>query len=110
MLYLFKIIGINLKLETGQLHMFGKNDTITAFKNSLRKRSEDKFFYEIRNSSKFGLYNCIKEKFATERYLSEISCYKYRSTFAKFRISAHTFPIEKGGWSFIPSSKRYCSL
>ena len=31
-LYLFKIIGINLKPETGQLHMFGKNDTITAVK------------------------------------------------------------------------------
>ena len=43
-LYLFKIIGINLKLETGQLHMFGKNDTITAVKNILRKRFEDNFF------------------------------------------------------------------
>ena len=90
--------------------MFGKNDTITAVKNMLRKRFEDKFFYEIRNSSKLGLYSCIKEKFATERYLSEISYYKYRSAFAKFRISAHTFPIEKGRWSFIPSSKRYCPL
>ena len=46
--------------------MFGKNDTITAIKHILRKRFEDKFFYEIRNSSKLGLYNCIKEKFATE--------------------------------------------
>ena len=88
----------------------GKNDTITAVKNTLRKRFEDNFFYEIRNSSKLGLYNCIKEKFATERYLSDISCYKYRSAFAKFRISADAFPIEKGGWSFIPSSKRYCPL
>ena len=33
-LYLFKIIGLNLKLETGQLYMFGKNDTITAVKNT----------------------------------------------------------------------------
>ena len=74
-LYLFKIIGINLKLETGQLHVFGKNDTITAVKSTLRKRFEDKFFHEIHNSSKLGPYNCIKEKFATEGYLSEISCY-----------------------------------
>ena len=36
------------------------------------------FFNEIRNSSKLGLYNCINEKFATERYFSEISYYKYR--------------------------------
>ena len=68
------------------------------------------FFYEIGKSSKLGLYNCIKEKFATEPYLSEISYYKYRSAFAKFKISAHTFLIEKGRWSFIPSSKRYCPL
>ena len=65
MLYLFKIIGINLKPETGQLHMFEKNDNITAVKNTLRKRFEDKFFDRIRNSSKLGLYNCTKEKFAT---------------------------------------------
>ena len=69
------------------------------------------FFYEIRNSSKLGLYNCIKEKLiVTERYLSEISYYKYRSAFAKFRISVYTFPIEKGRLSFISSSKRYCPL
>ena len=90
--------------------MFGENANITAVKNTLRKRFEDKFFYEIRNSSKLGLYNCIKEKFATERYLSEISCDKYRSDFAKFRISAHAFPKEKGRWSSIPGSKRYCPL
>ena len=49
-LYFFKIIGINLKPETLQLHMFVKNDTITAVKNTLRKRFEVKSFYEIRNS------------------------------------------------------------
>ena len=70
-LYLLKIIGINLKSETFQLHMLGKNDTITAVKNTLRKRFEDIFFL-IRNSSELGLYNCMKENFATERYLSEI--------------------------------------
>ena len=90
--------------------MLGKNYTITAVKNTLRKRFEDKFFYEIRNSSKLGLYNCIKEKFATERYLGDISYYTYRSAFAKFRISANAFPIEKGRWSSVPGSKRYCSL
>ena len=37
-LYLFKVIGVNLKLETGQLHLFEKNDTITAVKNTLRKK------------------------------------------------------------------------
>ena len=74
MLYLiFKTIGINLKPETRQLHMFVKNDTIIAVKNTSRKRFEDNFFNESCNLSRLGLYNCIKEKFATERYLSEIS-------------------------------------
>ena len=44
-LYLLKIIGINLKPVTEQLHMFGKNDTITAVKNTLRKRFENNFFF-----------------------------------------------------------------
>ena len=43
-LYLFKIIGINLKSEKRQLHMFEKNDTITAVKNTLKNRFEDNFF------------------------------------------------------------------
>ena len=42
-LYLFKIIEINLNQETGQLNMFEKNDIITAVKNTLRKRFEDNF-------------------------------------------------------------------
>ena len=46
-LYLLKILRIKLKSETGQLHMFEKNDAITAVKNTLRKRFEDKFFNEI---------------------------------------------------------------
>ena len=52
----------------------------------------------------------MKQKFATERYLSEISYYKYRSAFGKFRISAHSFLIDKGRWSSVPGSKRYYPL
>ena len=38
---------MNLKPETGQLHMFEKNETITAVKNTLRKKFEDKFFMKF---------------------------------------------------------------
>ena len=105
MLYLFKIIGINLKLETGQLHMFGKNYTITAVKNTLRKRFEDKFFHEIHNSPKLGPYNCIKEKFATERYLSEISYYNIDQLLKSFE-----FQRKEDGHLYPVNSKRYCPL
>ena len=42
-LYLFKIIEINLNPETGQLHMFEKNDTIAAVKKTLRKGLKTNF-------------------------------------------------------------------
>ena len=75
-----------------------------------KTETSDKSFYGIHNSSKLDLYNCIKEKFAAERYVSEVSYYTYRSAFVKFRISTHAFPAEKGRWSSLPGSKRYCPL
>ena len=41
------IIGVILKPETGQLHMFGENANITAVKNTLRKRFDDNFLMKF---------------------------------------------------------------
>ena len=51
-LYLFKIARINLKPGAKQLDMFKKHGTITAIRNTLREKFEDKFFSMIRNLSK----------------------------------------------------------
>ena len=52
----------------------------------------------------------MKDDFKEEQYISDVKYYKYRSAMAKFRISAHTFPIEKGRWRSIPRDQRMCPL
>ena len=91
--------------------MFEKNDTIiTAVKNTLRKRFEDKFFYEIRNSSKLGLYNCIKESLQQNDTLVKSAIIDIDQLLQNLEFQRTPFLIGKGRWSFIPSSKRYCPL
>ena len=51
---------------------------------------------EIGNSSRLTLYGSMKDDFEEEQYISNVIYYKYRSAIAKFRISEHTFPVEKG--------------
>ena len=36
--------------------------------------------------------------------------YNYRSAITKFRISAHTFPVESGKWDKTPREERMCPL
>ena len=71
---------------------------------------EEKFFNEIANSSKLILYNHIKEEFREEKCIHEVKYYKYRSAITKFKISAHTFPVESGRWDKTPCEKRMCPL
>ena len=71
---------------------------------------KEKFFNEIANSSKLILHNHVKEKFREEKYIHEVKYHKYRSAITKFRISAHTFPVESGRWDKTPREKRMCPL
>ena len=71
---------------------------------------KEKFFNEIANSSKLILYSHVKEEFREEKYIHEVKYYKYRSAITKFRISAHTFPVESGRWDKTPREKRMCPL
>ena len=48
--------------------------------------------------------------FREEKYIHEVKYYKYRSAITKFRISAHTFPVESGRWDKTPCEKRMCPL
>ena len=65
---------------------------------------------KIGNSSRLTLYSSIKDDSKEEQYISDVKYYKYRSAATKFRISAHTFPIEKGRWRSIPRDQRLCPL
>ena len=69
-----------------------------------------KFLNEIANSLKLILYNHFKEEFREETYIHEVKYYKDRSAITKFRILAHTFPVESERWDKTPCEKRMCPL
>ena len=79
-------------------------------RNKLEDHFKEKFRQEIGNSSRLTFYSSIKDDFKEEQYISDVKYHKYRSAITKFRISAHTFPIEKGRWRSIPRDQRLCPL
>ena len=95
-LYILRLIGIDPDLT--RLHLI-ETENIDHFKEIVRK--------EIGNSSKLNLYSSMKGDFKDKQYISDGKYYKYRLTVAKFRISGHAFPFEKGRWRSIPRAKEY---
>ena len=107
-LYILRIIGIDPDLT--QMHLIKKDNIISLVRNKLEDHFKEKFRKEIGNSSRLTLHSSIKDDFKEEQYISDVKYYKYRSAITKFRISAHTFPIEKGRWQSIPRDQRLCPL
>ena len=89
-----------------RLHLMEKENIISLVRYKLEDHFKEKFRKEIGNSSK--LNSSVKDDFKEEKYISDVKYYKYRSAIAKFRISAHIFPIEKGIWRSIPGDQRIC--
>ena len=106
MLYIFRTIGIDPDLTW--LHLIEKDNIISLVRNKLEDHFKEIFRKEIGNLSRLTLYSSIKDDFKEEQYISDVKYYKYRSTIAKFRISTHTFPIEKGKWRSISRDQRLC--
>ena len=69
---------------------------------------EVKFFNEICNSSRLLIYQDLKKRFETEPYINQVKYCKYRSAITKFRISAHSLPIEGGRWTSVHRDKGIC--
>ena len=107
-LYIFNLVGINPDME--QLHLISNSNDLSSTVDKLQNVFEGKFFNEIANSSKLILYSHVKEDFREEKYIHEVKYYKYRSAITKFRILAHTFPVESGRWDTTVSEKRTCPL
>ena len=91
-LYIFNLVGINPDME--QLHLLLNNNVLSSIADKLQNMFKEKFFSEIANSTKLILYSHVREEFREEKYIHEVKYYKYRSAITKFRISAHTFPVE----------------
>ena len=58
-LFIFKTVGIDFDLN--QLLMFENDDIIKEVKHKCRRMFEDKFFDEIRNSSRLLIYQDLKK-------------------------------------------------
>ena len=108
MLYIFKTIGIHPDLT--RLHLIENDNIISLVRNKLEDHFKRKIQEKIGNSSRLTLYSSINDDFKEEQYISDVKYYKYRSATTKFRISAHTFPIEKCRWWSIPRDQRLCPL
>ena len=65
---------------------------------------------EQAEEEKLILYYKIKNEFKMERYLSVIRNLEMISYVAKFRISAHKFPIEIGRYINTERQNRICIL
>ena len=76
-------------------------------RNRLEDQFNEKFRKEISNSSRLTLYHSMKDDFKDEQHISDVKYRKYRSTIAKFRISAHIFSNGKvDGSLFLKSGKK----
>ena len=100
MLYIFRIIGIGIE----------KDNILSLVRKKTGGLFKEKFRKEIGNSSRLNLYSNMKDDFKEEQYISNVKYHKYRSATEKFRISAHTFPIEKCRWRSIPMDQKLWPL
>ena len=67
------------------------------------------FWSEISKSSRLGyLYRLLRKEYKLEQYVEDLFYHKYRSSVARFRVSAHFFPIETGRMMNKPKEQRMC--
>lgn len=64
----------------------------------------------ITENSKLHIYGKLKSEIKIEQYLLEISNFKTRQLFTKFRVSDHKLEIETGRYQNIPRDKRLCKF
>ena len=84
----------------------------------------NKFLYSIFNRPVFNrpisdeesitdpdlIHAFLSCQFEIEPHINKVKYYKYRSAITKFRISAHSLPIERGRWTSAHRNKRICPL
>ena len=67
-------------------------------------------FQPVENTGKLRTFRKIKKHFECEKYLNEISNFKYRQAVTKLRISAHKLTVETGRYNNVPYNDRLCRL
>lgn len=88
-----------------------------SIKTQLRKVVTEKYRNKFKeklssysDESKLFLYSKLKSSIGLEKYLSELTSFKYRQILAKFRTSDHCLQIETGRYKNIPRQQRLCNI
>ena len=76
----------------------------------LKIKYENFWLKKIEGSTKLDFYRKFKQKFEAEDYLNVLQCCNLKSSYAKFRISNHSFAVETQRYCtpIIPRNKRVC--
>ena len=79
-------------------------------KNRMRDLFIQKWFSDIKSSSKLNYCKDFKTTFEFESYLENIKNDRLRICFTKIRISDHKLAVEIGRYIHIVRNERYCEL
>ena len=94
----------------GQLHSTPSSEVLSSVVYKLKSMFK-KIFCEISKSSKPLLYRNIEENSEKKKSIFVmVKYYKCTSAITKFKIWAHSFPVESGRWNNITCEKRVCPL
>ena len=92
--HLLQLIDLNLN-QIFQSCRLDPKQIVHKVENKLKELYEERFWSEISKSSRLCyLYRLLKKEYKMEQYVEDIFYYKYRSSVARLRISAHFFRIE----------------
>ena len=69
-----------------------------------------KFYSDIRTSTKLSTYNLLKNEFVVEKYITCVTNDKHRIALTRLRCSAHKLAIEEGRFRNIDRAQRKCNM
>ena len=102
---LFKFLNIDINVENYKEQF--TTSLIDKLKKKLTSSYKDLFMDHIIHSVKLNLYSGVKTEFGQKSYISQVQYYKYGRAITKFRISVHSFRIQRGQWDKIERKERF---
>lgn len=103
----------NLLSELGFSYLWQNNDITELQLKCVIQRLYDqyfqKFYSDIRTSTKLLTYNLLKNEFVLEKYITCVTNDKHRIALTRLRCSAHKLAIEEGRFRNINRDQRICN-
>ena len=104
----------NLLSELGFSYLWQNNNITELQLKCIIQRLYDqyfqKFYSDIRTSTKLSTYNLLKNEFVVEKYITCVTNDKHRIALTRLRCSAHKLAIEEGRFRNIDRAQRKCNM